>query len=92
MRSMPLGSVPSFTEVAIFKIVITIEETIEESSIKGSEKTRDKIIRLLKGENELSAKDVAKAMWVSERAIEKQIAKLKEQKILKRIGPNKSGK
>ena len=53
---MPLGAVPSFTEGDVFKIVILIEGTIEESSIKDSEKTRDKIIRLLKSENELSAK------------------------------------
>ena len=94
------GAIPSFTEGDVFEIVIPIEEetdkatdeiTEKKGSEKGSEKTRDKIIRLLKENKDLSAKDLSELIGISERAIEKQIAKLKEQNILKRIGPDKGG-
>jgi|TARA_B110000977_G_scaffold54767_1_gene74753 ATP-dependent DNA helicase RecG len=80
----------------VFKIVIPIEgEIIENRTLatdkKSSEKSSEKIIRLLRKTNDLSAKDLAKTIGLSERAIEKQIAKLKSKGMLKRIGPDKGG-
>ncbi|MFK7806969.1 MAG: RNA-binding domain-containing protein [Saprospiraceae bacterium] len=98
------GATPTFTEGDVFEIVIPIEgetvaitpqkastKTEEKTEEKTREKTREKIIRLLKNRNTLSANDLSEIIGVSESAIEKHIVKLKKQKILKRIGPDKGG-
>jgi ATP-dependent DNA helicase RecG len=94
------GAAPIFTEGDVFEIVIPIEGEVsevriekgsEKSSEKGSEKSSEKIIRLLKEDRNRSAKDLSKIIGISERAIEKQLAKLKDQNKLERIGPDKGG-
>ena len=61
------------------------------SSGKSSGKTADKIIKLM-GENSLvTIPELAEALGVTTRAIEKQIAKLQKNGQLKRIGPAKGG-
>ncbi|CAG1006102.1 hypothetical protein METP2_03723 [Methanosarcinales archaeon] len=62
-----------------------------ESSEKTSEKTSEKIILLIKENPAISANEIAEKMGLSSRAIEMQIAKLKKDNIIKRIGPDKGG-
>lgn len=63
----------------------------EKSSEKGSEKTREKIIDLIKENQHITTKEIADALNLSTRAVEKQISALKEERKLKRIGPDKGG-
>lgn len=58
---------------------------------RSSEKTSEKIILLIKENPSISAKEIAEKLGVSPRAIEMQIAKLKKNNIITRIGPAKGG-
>ena len=60
-------------------------------SPKGSEKSSEKILSLLKTEPELAARKIALRIGLSPRAVEKQIAKLRQEGGLRRIGPAKGG-
>jgi len=58
-----------------------------ENDIKGSVK----ILNLIKEDEHITIPEIARRIELSTRAVEKQIAKLKEQNKLKRIGPDKGG-
>jgi predicted HTH transcriptional regulator len=58
-----------------------------ENDIKGSVK----ILNLIKEDKHITIPEIARRIELSTRAVEKQIAKLKEQNKLKRIGPDKGG-
>ena len=59
---------------------------------KSSEKSSEKILNVLKVEPELTAKEIARRLEISPRAVEKQIAKLRGAGLLHRIGPAKGGR
>ncbi|MDZ7611986.1 MAG: helix-turn-helix domain-containing protein [Candidatus Moranbacteria bacterium] len=63
----------------------------EKSSEKSSDKSSEKILRLLREDGTLSASFIAKEIGISPRAVEKNLAKLKNEGIIKRVGPNKGG-
>ncbi len=48
-----------------------------------------KILEAIKGNKSVSAKEIAENIGLSLRAVEKQLAKLKQDGILRRIGPDK---
>lgn len=54
-------------------------------------KSREKIIALLSQDHSLSAAALAGRIGISPKAVEKHIAKMKAEGILKRIGPDKGG-
>ena len=58
---------------------------------KGSEKSSVKIIELIKQNQNITIPKISKSIGITTRAIEKQIAKLKEQGEIERIGPDKGG-
>ena len=66
-------------------------ETVEKGSEKGSEKSSEKILELINENKEITISELAKNIGISTRGIEKQIAKLKNEDKLKRIGPDKGG-
>lgn len=55
------------------------------------QKSREKILLLLKNHPQYSAKKLADAIGITEKGVEKQLAKLKAEGLLKRIGPDKGG-
>lgn len=63
-----------------------------ESSVKSSGKTRDQILDILATAADLTIVQVAQALGLSTRAIEKQIVKLQHEGLLRRVGPRKSGR
>lgn len=74
----------------------SIEDNSEsgEKTSKGRErpmKSREKIIALLSQDNTLSAAALAERIGITPKAVEKHIAKMKAEGILKRIGPDKGG-
>jgi ATP-dependent DNA helicase RecG len=62
-----------------------------DDSPKSSEKSSEKILLLLRAEPELAAREIAQRIGISSRAVEKQIAKLRQEGRLRRIGPSKGG-
>lgn len=60
-------------------------------SEKSSEKSSEKILQLLKNLPVLSAREVADRLGLSPRAVEKQIAKLRKEGRIRRVGPAKGG-
>jgi ATP-dependent DNA helicase RecG len=60
-------------------------------SEKGSEKSSEKIIDLLKAEPGLPAREVAERLGISRRAVEKQIARMREEGRIRCIGPARGG-
>ncbi len=75
-------------EISIF------EESIEKDlllSITEKQKTEDKIIDLLKVNPKHTSKTLAEAIGITQKGIEKQLAKLKTQGKIERIGSAKGG-
>lgn len=75
-------------------------KSIDEPSISGEKpgksrekkaKSREKIIALLSQDNTLSATALARRIGITPKAVEKQIARLKADGTLRRIGPDKGG-
>ena len=68
-----------------------VEETSEKTMEATSEKTSEKIIKLIKNNPEITIDELADHLGRSTRAVEMQLQKLKEQKKIERIGPDKGG-
>ncbi|HEY6611754.1 MAG TPA: Fic family protein [Pseudomonas sp.] len=66
----------------------SVESSVE-SSVEKAEETP--LLRLLKANPGLTAKQAAEQLGLSQRAVEKQLAALKASGRLRRIGPNKGG-
>ena len=62
-----------------------------EGSVKSSGKTAERILDLVKRRPKTTIPELASALKVTTRAVEKQIAKLKKSGRLRRIGPAKGG-
>ena len=58
---------------------------------KGKEKSREKIIRLISDNSTITTKEIARITGLSSAGVEKNIRILKQQKRLRRIGPDKGG-
>jgi ATP-dependent DNA helicase RecG len=59
---------------------------------EGSEKSSEKILSILKERNTASAREIAKVLGLTPRAVEKQISALKAAGRLRRLGPAKGGR
>ena len=66
----------------------------EKTAIGGEKKpkSREKIIELLKTHPEYSARKLAEAIGITDKAVEKHLAKLKAEGLIQRDGPDKGGK
>ncbi|MGV8125799.1 MAG: winged helix-turn-helix domain-containing protein [Methanothrix sp.] len=67
------------------------EKGSQKSSQKGSQKSSQKIIELMKNDPKITVANLALLIGITERAIKKQIGKLKAQGRIRRIGPDKGG-
>lgn len=87
-----------FLEFMASEMIKTISSDIEEylkSTGVSREKrpnSREKILELLKTHPEYSARKLSNVVGITEKAVEKQLAKLKAEGLLKRNGPDKGGK
>ena len=61
------------------------------SSPKGSPKTEDRLMELLKQESTLTVASLGERIGISKRAVLKHLAKLKSQNRLRRLGPARGG-
>lgn len=70
---------------------IGIRKGSEKSSEKGSEKSSEKIIEMIRLNGSVTIAELADRIGISTRAVEKQIAKLKAENRVKRIGSLRAG-
>lgn len=88
---------PYITEKSTEKMGRVTEEKEISSEIgsekkdKSSEKTENVILQLLDIDPSMSIKELAEKIGLTTRAIEKQITRLKKEKRLERVGPDKGG-
>ena len=73
------------------KDVFGSEKSSERSSERSSEKSSEKILDLIKNKPTISAAEIAMEIDMSARGVEKQIRKLREAGIIKRIGADRGG-
>ena len=58
---------------------------------KSKEKSKEKILRLIGENSAITIEEIANAAGLSVAGVEKNIKALKQQKLLRRIGPDKGG-
>jgi len=81
------------------KAIATREKTMErvwvekgvEGSQKSSQKSSQKILDSMREQTSVTIKELSEKLGISDRAVKKNITKLKERGLLKRIGPDKGG-
>lgn len=66
-----------------------IYEETEDAQGRTREKTRVKILYLTAENPEITASELAEAVSITPKGVEWQIARLKKEEVLKRIGPAK---
>ncbi len=81
---------PTFEELA-GGLQVTLNKSVEKNVEKSVEKSVEKIVRLIDNNPTITQLELAEATGLSRRGIEKNISKLKEIGLLKRIGPAKGG-
>ena len=75
----------------VFAEVMAAQGSEIAGSEKASEKTSEKIVRLLKRSPEMTIDQLSSEIGVTTRSIERHLKKLKEANRLRRIGPDKGG-
>jgi len=92
------GHDPELIEDDVFRLVLPLSEeektsgkTRLETSEKTSEKSSERIIELMRTDKDTSAAAIAQTIGLTSRAVEMQIAKLKNSGRIKRVGPAKGG-
>ena len=68
------------------------EKSSLKTSQKSSQKSSQKIIELMQNDPAITIADLALRVGITERAIKKQIGKMKAQGRIQRIGPDKGGR
>jgi ATP-dependent DNA helicase RecG len=67
-------------------------EKPSEKSAEASEKTSEKILELIKDDPEITIRELAFIVGVSDRSIERNLQKLQKDNLLKRVGADKGGR
>ena len=65
--------------------------TAQQESEKSSQKSSQKIIEIIKNNSQITTTEISGMLGITRRAVAKNIAKLQEEGIIKRIGPDKGG-
>ncbi len=77
-------------EIILESIISSVIDSVK-SSVKSPSNTDDKILIFLKENPTITVKQIAEKLKLTQRAIEKQIAKLKKENKLQRKGSPRSG-
>jgi Fic family protein len=85
-----LGESTPFIEFMLDVILKSITSSVKDS-VNSSVNTEDKIITLLKDNPTITLKTISQKLNITQRAVEKQIAKLKNENRVKRMGSARKG-
>ena len=67
------------------------EEKKQKSSLKSSLKSSQKILELISASPSITISEIAERLGMTKRGVDKNIKRLKEQGIIRRVGPDKGG-
>ena len=67
------------------------ENNSSQRETKSREKSREKILNLIKQNSEITQNELANNLQLSVKAIEKNLKQLRESGIIRRVGPDKGG-
>jgi ATP-dependent DNA helicase RecG len=77
---------PEFKLEGIFSVIL-----YRKNNETFPEKTREKIIRLIREKNDITVSEIAAITRLSEKGVEYHINRLKQDQIIERIGSDKGG-
>ena len=66
-------------------------ESISDSAQKSVQKSVQKIISIIKGNPNITTQEIADLLGINRSGVARHIKKLREQGIIRRIGPDKGG-
>ena len=66
-------------------------EKEQESSLKSSLKSSQKILELISASPSITISEISDRLGMTKRGVDKNIKRLKEQGIIRRVGPDKGG-
>ena len=75
----------------VTKTSLCIEKKFGESSVKKFGESSVKIVELMKANKHITIPEMAKALSMSTRGVEKNIKRLQMEEVITRIGPDKGG-
>lgn len=84
-----------FMEAEMTKTILSDIETYLKSTEEGADKprrTQDKILSLLEMHPSYSARQIADILGITPKAVEKHLAKLKAQGVIRRVGSDRGGR
>ncbi len=67
------------------------EKSSVKSSVKGSVKSSVKIVELIREDKDITIPAISEKLGLTTRAVEKQMVKLQESGLIRRVGPDKGG-
>jgi predicted HTH transcriptional regulator len=86
------NDLPQFFSDQQYFIVTLLNKNFYNNSVKDSSvKSSDKILKIINENQSITLPEIAELVGISKRAVEKQIAKLKDEGVLKRVGGRKNG-
>jgi ATP-dependent DNA helicase RecG len=83
---------PVFQKEGIFTVILQRTFSVsEKTTTKTTQKTAQKIIQLINENKNITSVEMAEKLELTKVAVEKQVAKLKQQGFIERIGSDKTG-
>jgi ATP-dependent DNA helicase RecG len=80
--------------VATFKrnsYELTKPDGVSESVGETTQKSSQKITDLIRADGKITIEELSEVLGISDRAVKKQLAKMKLEGVLRRVGPDKGG-
>ena len=71
--------------------LVTLSYTEQETTQEIKVSTKERVCQLIIDNNQMTIVELAKVIGVSENAIKQQLAKLKKEGVIKRVGSTKAG-
>jgi len=81
-----------FNTEGLFSVVLKRATKVDNNTVKTREKTRDKIISLIRTNNSITTAEIANAIGITDKGVEYHLYKLTTQGVLKHKGAKKTGK
>lgn len=75
----------------IKQTLVDLIENIIQQERHETNTMQDKLLRLIKSDNKISAKSVAEKLHISQRQVQQLLKKLKDEILIQRLGTNKNG-
>ena len=85
------GKEPIIEEQDVYRIEIPYIPTLQGSNVGTTQKSTQKILELIKENPKVTTQEMADTLGIIRRTVTKHIKNLREQGVIKRVGPDKGG-